>query len=171
MGLAVGRQGRELLLPSEPCSLQPLAQYRPCELAAEERRRRQAERRRALFASSTYIAVLCFDDAICFSLGICFSLAICFALREVLCSASRDVRSDVHFFVALRAAVVSGVVPRWSWLIHLFSLPFLSPTKTSHGKHKRARRSEQEPSMTRSCDQIAVVYKKLALASPAIEFF
>ena len=165
-----GEKKHKVYLHSEPCSLQPLAQYRPCELAAEERRRRQAERRRALFASSTYIVVLCFDDAICFSLGICFSLAICFALREVLCSASRDVRSDVHFFVALRAAVVSGVVPRWSWLIHLFSLPFLSPTKTSHGKHKRARRSEQEPSRTRSCVQIVVVYKKLALASPALNF-
>ena len=56
-------------------------------------------------------------------------------------------------------------------LIHfLFSLPFLSPTKTSHGKHKRARRSEQEPSRTRSCVQIVVVYKKLALASPALNF-
>ena len=55
-------------------------------------------------------------------------------------------------------------------MIHLFSLPFLSPTKTSHGKHKRARRSEQEPSRTRSCVQIVVVYKKLALASPALNF-
>ena len=55
-------------------------------------------------------------------------------------------------------------------LIHLFSLPFLSPTKTSHGKHKRARRGEQEPSRTRSCVQIVVVYKKLALASPALNF-
>ena len=50
-------------------------------------------------------------------------------------------------------------------------LEFLSPTKPSHGKHKGARRSEQEPSRTKSCVQIAVVYKKLALASPAIDFF
>ena len=50
-------------------------------------------------------------------------------------------------------------------------LEFLSPTKPSHGKHKGARRSEQEPSRTKSCIQIAVVYKKLALASPAIDFF
>ena len=145
--------------PSSPSDT-PRAQARtPCAL---ERTAALAAVAIALHLSRLTDVVLCCSDVV----FCCDDVVFC--CDDVV---RRRPEMDVHFFAALRAAVASALVPRWSWLIHLFSVPFLSPTKTSHGKHKRARRSERESSRTRSRVQIAVVYKKLALASPAIEFF